>query len=283
LHPSTPLNANAALTHAAFYKFVTLADPSAVAARLRELCHALQGSILVATEGVNGMVAGSAAALAQFEAALGTDAALHGQLAGIAFKHSPCSTAPFARMKVHVKPEIVPLGISGIDVVASLEAQADTIVSPAKWRELIAEPDVVLLDNRNSFEYKLGHFAGAIDPQVQHFRDFPQYVQAHAAEWRASGKRVAMYCTGGIRCEKTSAWMADMGLPVYQLDGGILNYFLQMPDAERDWQGECFVFDRRVALDTKLQQTATTLDDVYAGEADGEWRLQRARRLHDAV
>ena len=105
------------------------------------------------------------------------------------------------------------------------------------------------------------------------------YVQAHLDEWKAQGKRVAMYCTGGIRCEKTSAWMADLGMPVYQLEGGILNYFREMPDAERDWQGECFVFDNRVALDTRLQETDTTLDDVYTGEPDDQWRLERARRL----
>ena len=138
---------------------------------------------------------------------------------------------------------------------------------------------VVLLDNRNSFEYRLGRFQNAIDPQVTNFRDFPAYVQAHLDEWKAQGKRVAMYCTGGIRCEKTSAWMADLGMPVYQLEGGILNYFREMPDAERDWQGECFVFDNRVALDTRLQETDTTLDDVYTGEPDDQWRLERARRL----
>jgi UPF0176 protein len=104
-------------------------------------------------------------------------------------------------------------------------------------------------------------------------------VQAHVAEWKATGKRVAMYCTGGIRCEKTSAWMREFDLPVYQLEGGILNYFKQLPDAERDWEGECFVFDNRIALDTKLQETSTTLEDVYVNEPDGEWRLNRARRL----
>jgi UPF0176 protein len=107
-------------------------------------------------------------------------------------------------------------------------------------------------------------------------------VRAHAAQWREQGKRVAMYCTGGIRCEKTSAWMRELGLTVYQLEGGILNYFQQMPDAQRDWRGECFVFDNRVALDTQLQETATTLDDVYQQEADGAWRLERGRRLEQA-
>jgi UPF0176 protein len=109
----------------------------------------------------------------------------------------------------------------------------------------------------------------------------PDYIEAHVPEWKAAGKRVAMYCTGGIRCEKTSAWMQDMGVPVYQLEGGILNYFLQMPDADRDWEGECFVFDNRIALDTHLQETATTPDEVYGGVPEWEWRLQRARRLDE--
>ena len=141
---------------------------------------------------------------------------------------------------------------------------------------------MVLLDNRNSFEFRLGRFHNAIDPQVTNFRDFPNYVSAHIDEWKRDGKRVAMYCTGGIRCEKTSAWMQDMDIPVYQLEGGILNYFKAMPDAARDWEGECFVFDNRIALDTKLTETDTTLEDVYNDEPDGEWRLARAKRLDAA-
>jgi len=163
-----------------------------------------------------------------------------------------------------------------VDVTAGMGIN----VPPTQWRTLIAQEDVVLLDNRNSFEFRLGRFHNAIDPGVANFRDFPNYVKAHVSQWKAEGKRVAMYCTGGIRCEKTTAWMRDFDLPVYQLEGGILNYFAQMPDAERDWDGECFVFDNRIALDTHLQETPTTLEDVYAGEPDGEWRLSRARRLH---
>src|SRR5690606_12882777 len=107
--------------------------------------------------------------------------------------------------------------------------------------------------------------------------------RAHAPAWKAKGQRVAMYCTGGIRCEKTSAWMLELGLPSYQLEGGILNYFQQVQDPARDWIGECFVFDNRVALDVHLQETATTLEDVYQSEGDGAWRLQRALRLAEAV
>ncbi|MES2632685.1 MAG: rhodanese-like domain-containing protein [Pseudomonadota bacterium] len=267
------------LVHTAFYKFSPLAFPEQVAAALRDMLAsqgpgAVTGSILVASEGINGMLAGTQAVVTRVEQALVGDAAFGGAFAGMVFKRSECVTRPFARLKVHVKKEIVPLGIEGVDA-----RQTGIDVSPQEWRELIRQPDVVLLDNRNSFEYRLGHFEGAIDPLVQNFRDFPEYVRAHVDEWKAQGKRVAMYCTGGIRCEKTSAWMREMDMPVYQLEGGILNFFQQVPDAQRDWIGECFVFDNRVALDTKLHETSTTLDDVYQGEPDGEWRLQRARRL----
>jgi UPF0176 protein len=280
---STPSFSSAALLHTAFYKFTPLPQPDQTAAVLRELVSqpsmdGLTGSILVATEGINGMLAGSAQAVHRIEQALLQHPAFAGAFAGMAFKRSACTTPPFGKLKVHVKKEIVPLGIEGVDA-----QNTGVQVSPHDWRELIRQPDVVLLDNRNSFEYRLGHFEGAIDPQVTNFRDFPAYVRAHAQEWKAQGKRVAMYCTGGIRCEKTSAWMQDMQLPVYQLEGGILNYFQQMPDAQHDWQGECFVFDNRVALDTRLQETASTLDDVYQGEPDGAWRLERARRLAEAV
>lgn len=268
-----------ALLHTAFYKFTPLPHPDQVAEALRALVAApgdgLTGSILVASEGINGMLAGTPEAVDRIEADLLHDPAFAGAFTGMVFKRSACTTRPFGKMKVHVKKEIVPLGIDGVDArVTGIN------VSPRDWRELIKDPDLVLLDNRNSFEYRLGHFQGAIDPQVTNFRDFPAYVRAHAQEWKAQGKRVAMYCTGGIRCEKTSAWMREMELPVYQLEGGILNYFQQMPDADQDWRGECFVFDNRVALDTHLQESATTLDDVYGD--DEAWRLARARRLAQA-
>ena len=260
------------LFHISFYKFVALHDPHAVAAHLRLLATDLLGSVLVADEGINGVLAGSATAVDAFEHDLQKDP----RFAGIPFKRSACQTAPFARLKVHVKPEIVSVGVPGGG------ASPDTRVSPEQWRELIAQDDVVVLDNRNGFEYRLGRFRNAVDPGVTNFRDFPRYVQAHADEWKAAGKTVAMYCTGGIRCEKTSAWMRDLGLQVRELDGGILNYFQTLPDADRDWQGECFVFDNRVALNTRLQETETTAEQVYADEPDGEWRLQRARRLDAA-
>jgi UPF0176 protein len=265
--------------HIAFYKFTSITEVDAVVMRLRALTSELLGSILVATEGINGMLAGSAVQLDSFEQALQHDPQLCGTFQGTVFKRTECQTQPFKRMKVHAKAEIVPLGIKGVDAAGRTADIQRTNVSPAQWRELIQQPDVVLLDNRNSFEYRLGKFKGAIDPGVVNFRDFPEYVKAHAEEWKAEHKKVAMYCTGGIRCEKSSVWMQDLGLEVYQLEGGILNYFKEMPDADKDWQGECFVFDSRVALDTHLHETATTVEDVYQNEPDGEWRLARAQQL----
>ncbi|MDO8304487.1 rhodanese domain-containing protein [Herminiimonas sp.] len=273
----SPSQAAEPLLHTAFYKFAALADPDAVVTRLRELTHDLLGSILVAEEGINGVLAGTRAAVDAFEQALRTDAVFDGKFADIAFKRSACKTSPFARMKVHRKSEIVYLGVDDVDAVSKTGID----VSPQEWRELIVQDDVVVIDNRNSFEYKLGKFRNAIDPGVDNFRDFSAYIEEHVPQWQSEGKRVAMYCTGGIRCEKTSAWMLDMGVPVYQLEGGVLNYFQAMPDAEKDWEGECFVFDNRIALDTKLQETGTTLEDVYGGVPEWEWRLQRARRLDE--
>jgi UPF0176 protein len=276
---SLPGPATAALIHTSFYRFTPVPQPQQAGAVLRELVSGhtaggLAGSILLAAEGINGMLAGSAAAVERLEQALQYEPAFAGAFTGMAFKHTACITRPFSKMKVHVKKEIVPLGIGKVDArITGIQ------VSPLAWRELIKQPDVVLLDNRNSFEYRLGHFKGAIDPQVTNFRDFPDYVRSHVAAWKSEGKRVAMYCTGGIRCEKTSAWMLDLGLRAYQLEGGILNYLQQVPDPGRDWIGECFVFDNRVALDARLQETSTTHEDVYRGERDGPWRLQRALRL----
>jgi UPF0176 protein len=260
------------LFHIAFYRFVVLPDPDAIAAQVRALAHALTGSVIVAEEGVNGTLAGPAAALDAFEDAL---RALP-PFAGLAFRRTACTTPPFGRLAVHRRREIVAVGQAGA------VGEGGAAVDPAAWRALLDAPDVVVLDNRNRFEWRLGHFRGAADPGVGHFRDFPSRVRAEAPRWRAEGRRVAMYCTGGIRCDRTSGWMASLGLEVLRLDGGILRFFAEMPDAAADWQGECFVFDNRVALDTALQETATTAEQVYAAP-DDHWRLARARRLDAAV
>ncbi|TAL22304.1 MAG: hypothetical protein EPO01_09295 [Aquabacterium sp.] len=266
------------MLHTAFYKFAALPDPQAAAARVRELAAPLLGSVLLAHEGISGALAGPAAALDAFEHALQHDARFDGRFHGIVFKRSACLTPPFARLKVHVKQEIVALGLPGTTAGGCSSA------SPAQWRSLLDDPHTVVLDNRNSFEYRLGRFRGAIDPRVANFRDFPAWVAEQAPQWKAQGRRIAMYCTGGIRCEKTGAWMHEAhGLDVVQLDGGILNFLQSMPDAQRDWQGECFVFDNRIALDAALQETGTTAEQVYAGFPGEAWRLERAKRLDTAA
>lgn len=263
--------------HIAFYRFVPVVSPDDLAESLRTLTAGLLGSILVAEEGINGVLAGAPAALDAFERAI-TDAAYFGGIfSGMVFKRSGCGTAPFARMKVHRRSEIVALGVPNVDTAG----HGGIDVTPEEWRALLDDDNVVVIDNRNSFEFRLGRFRNAIDPEVENFRDLSAWMVANAPAWQAAGKRVAMYCTGGIRCEKTSAWMQDLGMDIYQLEGGVLNYFQRMPDAERDWQGECFVFDNRIALDTKLQETPTTADQVYDDPADA-WRLERARRLDSA-
>jgi UPF0176 protein len=264
------------LFHIAFYRFVRIDDPSQVAAIVRELGHGLHGSVLLATEGINGTLAGPGAALDRFERQLRGDARLSGVFKGLQFRRTGCGVAPFGRLAVHVRAEVLPLGVAGIDAVGRRGVQLD----PAQWRAMLDTPDAVVIDNRNGFEFRLGRFRGAVDPQVGNFRDLPAYVSAHAAGWKASGRPIAMYCTGGIRCEKTAAWMHDaFGLEVAQLDGGILRYLAEMPDAARDWQGECFVFDNRLSLDAALQPGHATPEDVFGDAPDEAWRLARARRL----
>jgi UPF0176 protein len=306
------------LLHSAFYRFVALAEPEAAAEELRELGLALGlgGSIIVATEGVNGTVAGPGAKVETFEQCLRAGAVLQGALRGLNFKRSACSKPPFGRFKVSVKPEIVALGLPSADsapIQALPDEQDASHLSPAAWSELLARGDTVVLDNRNHFEFRLGHFRGALDPGVHHFRDFVRFVEQHAPAWRAQGRPVAMYCTGGIRCDKTAPWMRTLGLEIFQLDGGILNYLqharvhgrddghdravplggagvLQRDRPGRprsdpldDWQGECFVFDRRIALDAHLCEAATTAEQVFdPAHPDEAWRLQRALRLDDA-
>ena len=241
--------------HDAFYQFAQVDDPAALVGTLQELCRetGVLGNVLVAHEGVNGMLGGTDAQLSRLRDFFAADE----RFAAMTYKRTACDYMPFRFMRVRLKREIVPLGVEGVDA-----RKTGTDVSPQAWRELIAQDDVVLIDNRNRFEYELGHFEGAVDPGVHNFRDFAAYAETQLSEWQ--GKRVAMYCTGGIRCEKTSAWLTTLGLDVYQLEGGILNYFAQLPDADKEFKGECFVFDDRLTLDTKLQETPTTLAEVTA-------------------
>lgn len=217
------------LFHIAFYKFVRIADPKTVVSDLTLITLNLTGSILVASEGINGMRAGTADQLDALLEALAVDANFCAMFAGIAYKRTHCDVKPFGRLKIHLKKEIVPLGIEGVDATK----RTGINVSPQAWRELIARDGVVVIDNRNGFEYQMGHFHNAVNPQVSNFRDFPKYMEQSLPQWQADGKKIAMYCTGGIRCEKAGAWMAGLGVLVYQLEGGILNYLAQMLDPMR--------------------------------------------------
>lgn len=251
---SDAADAGTEIVHVAFYRFARVSDPHALREQLWRLTEGLLGSILVAHEGINGMLAGPPGRIAAFQRAIASPDVQAGVFADMAWKRTICPgpELPFARRKIKVKRELVPLGIADFDVTTRAADIAATDVAPERWRDLIRRDDVVLLDNRNSFEFDHGRFHGAVDPGTGRFRDFADFVEQHAEEWKAEGKKIAMYCTGGIRCEKSSPWMQDLGLEVFQLQGGILNYFAQVPDADQDWDGACFVFDARRLLDTNL-------------------------------
>jgi UPF0176 protein len=259
--------------HSAFYKFVAIDEPETFAQALRTRARSITGSIIVAHEGINGTVAGAAQEIAAFEAALGSDA----RFAGIAFKHSDWTTAPFGRMKVSVRARIVAVDLPGQPTLEKRPAR--NTLAPQAWQDFIAREDVVVLDNRNHFEWALGRFKGALNPDVSHFKNFPSFVEANAANWKAEGKTVAMYCTGGIRCERTSGWVESLGLPCVELEGGILNYLEKTSETESAWEGECYVFDNRVALDHSLKETETTASQVFAPFPEEAWRVARAQTL----
>jgi UPF0176 protein len=295
------------LLHSSFYRFTPLPDPQAAAEQLRGWARQcampgerarLTGLITVAPEGISGAIAAGPGTVKAFEAALlgsgllGPPAALAAQGdRPMLFKHSACRTAPFGRLKISVKPEIVALSLPGASELPAPDEHDDSHLGPQAWDALLASGEAVVLDNRNHFEWRLGHFRGAADPGVHHFRDFVAYVKQHAPAWRAASKPVAMYCTGGVRCDKTAPWMRSLGLRVFQLQGGIVHYLAAQADAAQHargapasaWQGECFVFDKRIALDAQLQETATEAADVFdPALPDEAWRLARARRLDEA-
>jgi len=229
---------------AALYRFAPVVDAPQVRSRLEALCgEAVRGTLLIAREGINGTIAGSPAAI---EAVLDGIRALPG-FAALEVKRSEAATLPFRRLKVRIKPEIVTMGQPGLDPVRD----AGLYVSPQDWNALISDPGTVVIDTRNDYEGAIGTFEGAVQPNTRSFRDFPAWF---AAEGRAlldrpTPPRVAMYCTGGIRCEKATAFLKAQGVrDVHHLEGGILRYLETTPQQESLWQGECFVFDERVAV-----------------------------------
>ncbi len=228
---------------AAFYHFTELLDYASLQISLKEFCdaHQLKGTILLAREGINSTIAGNREAIDALLAYLRSDL----RLQDLEHKESYCQGIPFQRMKVRLKQEIVTMGVPDIDP----KYQVGTYVDPQNWNALIADPDVIVIDTRNNYEVEFGTFAGAINPNLDTFGEFPNYVREQLN--REQHQKVAMFCTGGIRCEKASAYMLSQGFSeVYHLKGGILKYLEEVPTEESVWEGECFVFDDRVSLTT---------------------------------
>jgi len=234
-------------TIAALYHFTRFDDPGAIRGPLLDLCKArgISGTLLLAREGINGTVAGDRAGI---DAVLAHIRALPG-CEGLIWKESSASSAPFHRMKVRLKREIVTMGQPDVDPTASV----GNYVGPADWNDLINAPDVAVIDTRNDYEVAIGTFDGAIDPETKSFGEFPAWWEANKE--RFHNKRIAMFCTGGIRCEKSTNYLLGQGVnDVYHLKGGILKYLEEVPQEQSTWDGECFVFDARVSVGHGLKQ-----------------------------
>ena len=233
---------------AALYKFVTLKDFSELRGPLLAAMksHGVKGTLLLAEEGINGTISGKREAIDGFL----TELKLDFRFTELDHKESFCDEDPFYRSNVKLKKEIVTIGVEGVDP----KKQVGTYVEPADWNALIADPDVLLIDTRNDYEVALGTFEGAADPKTGSFGEFPKFVGANLDP--AKHQKVAMFCTGGIRCEKASSYLHSQGFrEVYHLKGGILKYLEEVPEHESKWQGECFVFDQRVAVGHGLVPT----------------------------
>ncbi|MGC0224015.1 rhodanese-related sulfurtransferase [Pseudooceanicola nitratireducens] len=228
-------------TIAALYHFTRFQETAALQGPLKDLClsQGVTGSLLLAGEGINGTIAGSRAGI---DAVLAHIRALPG-CADLEWKESSAREQPFGRMKVRLKKEIVTMGQPDVDP----RARVGHYVDPAEWNALIQSPDVAVIDTRNDYEVAIGTFEGAVDPKTESFRDFPAWWEANKD--RFHNKRIAMFCTGGIRCEKSTNFLIGQGVEdVYHLKGGILKYLEEVPQEDSTWQGECFVFDGRVSV-----------------------------------
>ncbi len=242
---------------ATFYQFAALPDFRELREPLRAICAGLglKGSVLLAHEGINGTLAGSPEAIPGLIDALGCGGLFGGRLDRLELKFSAAQAMPFRRLKVRLKKEIVTLG----DEVADPTRQVGTYVDPADWNDLIAAPDTLVIDTRNAFEVAMGTFPGAVDPGIGRFGQFRDFAARHLDP--AKHRRIAMFCTGGIRCEKASSYLLARGFAeVYHLKGGILKYLERIPQGESRWRGQCFVFDDRIALGHGLRERQTESD-----------------------
>jgi UPF0176 protein len=236
---------------AAFYQFAPLPDFRELREPLRAICAdlKLRGSVLLAHEGINGTLAGAGDAIAVLVEELQRGGLFDGRLDNLELKFSAAQVMPFRRLKIRLKKEIVTLGEASVDPAR----QVGIYVEPADWNDLIAAPDMLVIDTRNAFEVAMGTFKGAIDPGIGSFGQFREFAVRHLDP--AKHRKVAMFCTGGIRCEKASAYLLSRGFgEVYHLKGGILSYLERVPETESRWRGECFVFDDRVALGHGLRE-----------------------------
>ncbi|MGY3621195.1 oxygen-dependent tRNA uridine(34) hydroxylase TrhO [Bradyrhizobium sp. USDA 10063] len=236
---------------AAFYQFASLPDYRELRDSLHAICAGLglKGSILLASEGINGTIAGRAEAIDAFVGELRQGALFGGRLDRLELKFSEAATMPFQRLKVRLKKEIVTLGDASVDPTRRVGIYVD----PAEWNALIADPDTLVIDTRNAFEVAMGTFEGALDPGIRSFGQFREFAARELDP--ARHRKIAMFCTGGIRCEKASSFLLARGFgEVYHLKGGILKYLEEMPQQESRWRGECFVFDERVALSHGLRE-----------------------------
>ena len=236
-----------AFTVAAFYKFILLEDHEAMQPRLQKHCkkHGIVGTILLAREGINGTVCGTHEGITALLDYFAQDP----RLADIQPKFSFANELAFNRMKVRLKQEIVSMGQPDIDPVGEVGAY----VPPAQWNALIEDPDTLVIDTRNAYEVAIGTFEGAVDPKTDSFRAFPDWVDNYLANLESQPKNIAMFCTGGIRCEKSTAYLVGKGYEnIFHLEGGILKYLEETPEEESTWQGDCFVFDQRVSVRHKI-------------------------------
>ncbi|GHA22180.1 UPF0176 protein [Devosia pacifica] len=240
----------------ALYKFVAFPDADAIQPQLAKFCcgHGIKGTLILAPEGINGTVAGTEAAIDALAALLLHSELFGDRLAGAEIKYSSAAEMPFLRMKVRLKSEIVTLRAPEANPVE----QVGTYVAPQDWNALIERNDVVLVDTRNDYEVGLGSFQRALDPHTQNFTEFKQFVEQNLDPQR--DKKVAMFCTGGIRCEKASSYLLSRGFEeVYHLKGGILAYLETVPETDSRWHGECFVFDERVSVGHGLVEGEASL------------------------
>ncbi len=275
-------NSTDTIVIAAFYHFAHLPDFEKMKEPLLAFCneHRLKGTVLLAKEGINSTISGSREAIDALYTYLRSDT----RLAGLQAKESFAAVQPFLKMKVRLKREIVAMGVDDLDT----DNYRGDYIPPQEWDAFISNPDVIVVDTRNYYEVGVGTFTGAIDPRTTSFRQFPAWVDEHLADCKE--KKIAMYCTGGIRCEKSTAYLKQNGFKhVYHLQGGILQYFEDTKNVNGKWQGDCFVFDDRAMVDSNLNpsnnvlcptcQSSLTTDDIKHSPLHEGVRCSQCRGL----